>query len=152
MSLATDSILIAAIKSDDDIMERIGNRIYSTAIPLPDEDADNVPTPYIIVSFDGLNNDQTTKDDPYESGTDIVNVSVEIVAGSRPELAKLAMDVRSVIHSYFLNEYTQVEGYNFSSDAVNYDQFKPCYWQVLRYQCDVTEQKKWEQLKDRISD
>ncbi|MBR7125988.1 MAG: hypothetical protein IKC86_05225, partial [Prevotella sp.] len=70
-SLATDSIFIAAIRSDADIMQEIGGRIYSTAIPLPDEDADNVPVPYIIVTFDGLTNDQTTKDS-LEANTDTV--------------------------------------------------------------------------------
>ena len=43
MSLATDSIFIAAIQSNPALVERIGGRLYGQAIPLPDEDADNVP-------------------------------------------------------------------------------------------------------------
>jgi hypothetical protein len=27
--------------------------------------------------------------------------------------------------------------YRFSADGVQYDPDKPCYWQVLRYACDV---------------
>ena len=65
MSLATDSIFIAAIQSNTELMEALGyeapeeeyegrpGRLYGTAIPLPDEDADNTPVPYIIVTFDG---------------------------------------------------------------------------------------------------
>ena len=65
MSLATDSIFIAAISDSSKIMDEIGGRLYSTAIPLPDEETDNVDVPYIIVTFDGLTNDQTKKDDPF---------------------------------------------------------------------------------------
>ena len=74
MSLATDSIFIAAIQSNPALVERIGGRLYGTAIPLPDEDADNVPVPYVIVTFDGLNNDADTKDCSYESDYDRVNI------------------------------------------------------------------------------
>ena len=42
MGLATDSIFIAALSASEDIMEAVGGRIYGTAIPLPDEDAENV--------------------------------------------------------------------------------------------------------------
>ena len=69
MSLATDSIFITALQSNTDLLEALGYveatetsegapaRLYCTAIPLPDEDANNVPVPYIIVTFDGLTND-----------------------------------------------------------------------------------------------
>ena len=68
MSLATDSIFVTALQSISDLLEKLteyidddGNiqydetpRLYGTAIGLPDEDADNVPVPYVIVTFDGL--------------------------------------------------------------------------------------------------
>ena len=73
MGLSTDSIFIAALSASDDIMEAVGGRIYDTAIPLPDEEAENTPVPYIIVTFDSLQNDQTTKDDRYESEYDKVD-------------------------------------------------------------------------------
>ena len=73
MSLATDSIFITALQSNSELLEALGYdpetgepaRLYCTAIPLPDEDADNVQVPYAIVTFDGLTNDQGTKDDRY---------------------------------------------------------------------------------------
>lgn len=136
-SLATDKIFIAAIKANAQLMTQIGGRLYPTAIPLPDEDVDNVPVPYVIVTFDGLTNDAATKDDPYESDNDVVNIGIEITAKNRAALAALVSAVRSAIHSYMLEQATDIEDYQFSAEAVQYDQFKPCYWQTLRYQCDV---------------
>ena len=119
-------------------MAQIGGRLYPTAIPLPDESVDNVPAPYVIVTFDGLTNDAATKDDPYESDNDVVNIGIVITAKNRAALAALASAVRSTIHSYMLEQTTDIEDYQFSAEAVQYDQFKPCFWQTLRYQCDVT--------------
>lgn len=142
MSLATDSIFIAAIKASQNIMSQIGGRLYSTSIPLPDEDVDNVPVPYVIVTFDGLNNEQTTKDDPFESEDDKVNIGIEVCAKNRAELSLLAKRIRSQVHSYMVsmlqNENPAITDYVMSADAVQYDSMKPCYWQTLRYVCDVT--------------
>ena len=138
MGLSTDSIFITALRASQELTQAVGGRIYGTAIPLPDEDADNVPPPYLIVTFDGLTNDAATKDDPYESDNDQVNIGIEITAKNRSALAALASAVRSTIHSYMLEQTTDIEDYQFSAEAVQYDQYKPCYWQTLRYQCDVT--------------
>lgn len=138
MSLATDSIFVSAISSNSELMQGIGGRLYSTAIPLPDEDLDNVPVPFVIVTFDGLTNDQSSKDDPYESDNDSVNISVELVAATREKLADLAEDIRSTIYNYMMaQDGFEIEDYQFSADAVQYDALKPCYWQTLHYQCDV---------------
>lgn len=142
MSLATDSIFVAALRGNSDLMDRIGSRLYSTAIPLPDEDADNVPVPYIIVTFDGLNNEQTTKDDPFESDEDSVNISILCAAANRESLAELMQEIRTTVYEYMLEQRRigvyLVDDYTLSADAVQYDSFKPCYWQTLRYVCDVT--------------
>ena len=137
MSLATDSIFIAAIQSNPALVERIGGRLYGTAIPLPDEDADNVPVPYIIVTFDGLNNQNQTKDDVYESNYDTVNIGVEVTGETINDLHELTQAVRDTILSYFRKNETAVSDYTFSADAIQYDSLKPCYWQTLRYQCEV---------------
>ena len=142
MSLATDSIFVAALRGNSDLMDRIGSRLYSTAIPLPDEDADNVPVPYIIVTFDGLNNEQTTKDNPFESDEDSVNISILCAAANRESLAELMQEIRTTVYEYMLEQRRIgvyiVDDYTLSADAVQYDSFKPCYWQTLRYVCDVT--------------
>lgn len=137
MSLATDSIFIAAIQSNPALVERIGGRLYGTAIPLPDEDADNVPVPYVIVTFNGLNNQNQTKDDVYESNYDTVNIGVEVTGKTIDDLHELTQELRDTILSYFRENKTAVSDYTFSADAIQYDSLKPCYWQTLRYQCEV---------------
>lgn len=153
MGLATDSIFVVALQSNAELMEIIGGaavsqqqtqqedeaqpRLYGTAIPMPDEDAENVSVPYIIVTFDGLNNDQDTKDEPYESNDDRVNIGVEVTAKTLEGLHDLTQMVRNTILSYFRENVTSVYDYTMSADAIQYDSMKPCYWQVLRYQCEV---------------
>lgn len=138
MSLHTDSIFIAAIKADDTLMGTIGNRLYGTAIPMPDEDADNTPVPYIIVTFDGLVNDQDTKDNPYEGELDNVTIGVEIVAQTLSALHQLSQQVRRAIYSYFnTNEDTGILDYQFSAGVIQYDSLKPCYWHTFSYRCSV---------------
>jgi len=141
VGLSTDSIFIAALTSSAEVMQTIDGRLYSTAIPMPDEDAENVPVPYIIVSFNGLNNEGTTKDDPFEGDTDVVQIGVEVAAVNREQLAELTQLVRSTIHEYLTedvdDERQTIDDYQFSAEAIQYDSLKPCYWQTLRYQCDV---------------
>ena len=137
MSLATDSIFIAAIQSNTALIDRIGGRLYGTAIPLPDEDADNVPVPYVIVTFNGLNNQNQTKDDVYEGIYDTVNIGLEVTGETIDDLHELTQAVRDTILSYFRENETAIIEYTFSADAIQYDSLKPCYWQTLRYQCEV---------------
>lgn len=145
MSLQTDIIFVKALRANADLMAQLAaGDVYNTAIALPDEDLDNAPLPYAIVTFDGLNNDIDTKDDPFESDSDSVNISIEIAAKTRNELGQLAEAIRRQVHQYFINADPTDEDadliphdYQFSAQAVNYDQMKPCYWQVLSYQCDT---------------
>ena len=145
MSLQTDIIFVKALRANADLMAQLAaGDVYNTAIALPDEDLDNAPLPYAIVTFDGLTNDIDTKDDPFESDSDSVNISIEIAAKTRNELGQLAEAIRRQVHQYFINadptdeDYELVPtDYQFSAQAVNYDSMKPCYWQVLSYQCDT---------------
>ena len=145
MSLQTDIIFVKALRANADLMKQLAaGDVYNTAIALPDEDLDNAPLPYVIVSFDGLTNDVETKDDPYEGDSDNVTISIEIAAKTRTELGQLAEAVRHQVHQYFLDadptddDFDMVPlDYQFSAQQVNYDQMKPCYWQVLSYQCDT---------------
>ena len=141
MGLETDSIFIAALTSSQEVMQTIDGRLYSTAIPMPDEDAENVPVPYIIVTFNGLNNEGTTKDDPFEGDTDVVQIGVEMTAVNREQLAELTQLVRSTIHDYMTEDVDDarqtIDDNQLSAEAEQYDSLKPCYWQTIRYQCDV---------------
>ena len=137
MGLSTDSIFIYALSASEDIMQAVDGRLYGTAIPLPDEEADNVPVPYIIVTFNGLNNVDETKDDMYESDYDSVNIGIEVIGKTLGHLHDLTEMVRDVIHQSFVNNETPVEGYQFSAQPIIFDSEKPGYWQVLNYQCEV---------------
>jgi hypothetical protein len=90
-----------------------------------------------------LTNGVETKDDPVEVDTDNVQIGIEIAARTRIELGKIADRIRKAVHSYFINASEGDEDfdlvpadYTFSAQAVNYDPLKPCYWQILNYQCD----------------
>ena len=150
MSLATDSIFITALQSNQELMERIGYvaptseedqgqpaRLYGTSIPLPDEDVDNVPAPYLIVVFDSLTNDQETKDDCYESNYDKVDITVIVVGRTLNELHELTQMARDTILSYMRTTTTPIKDYTFTAGQIVYNADKPCYWQELNYQCDV---------------
>ena len=150
MSLATDSIFITALQSNQELMERIGYvaptseedqgqpaRLYGTSIPLPDEDVDNVPAPYLIVVIDSLTNDQETKDDCYESNYDKVDITVIVVGRTLNELHELTQMARDTILSYMRTTTTPIKDYTFTAGQIVYNADKPCYWQELNYQCDV---------------
>ena len=145
MSLQTDIIFVKALLADEELMAKLAaGDVYNTSIALPDKDLDNAPLPFVIVSFDGLTNDVETKDDPYEGDSDAVTISIEVAARTRTELGQLTEAVRRQVHQYFVDDDPTDEDadliphdYQFSAQAVNYDSLKPCYWQVLTYQCDT---------------
>ena len=153
MSLLTDTIFVKALRNNVGLIGRLpAGDVYNTSIALPDEDIDNAPLPYIIVSYDNMANDQSTKDG-FEGDTDSVNISIEVAAKTRPELAEIAEAVRSTVRMFFTmaREYPDVEidgmteddydlvplDYQLTAQGVQYDSMKPCYWQVLNYQCDT---------------
>jgi hypothetical protein len=169
MSLQTDRVFIYALNNNSELTELLGAkeaqgqkpavkpRIFTTAIPrsyYPNVDAfvepvDNCPLPYLIVTFDGLTNDSETKDDTYDGGEDRVQISVEIAAEAREDVAEIAELVRSTMND-FVHDYEPPQseteedlsplipsGWNFSAQAVQYDMNKPCYWQALVYACDT---------------
>ena len=144
MSLQTDIIFVAAIKSDDALIQQLAARdVYNTSIAMPDEDLDNADVPYVIVAQGEGVNDGTTKDD-YEGDTDSVNITIEVAARTRAELGTLADRIRKAVRRYFraseegdeLHDMVPLD-YQFSFKPVTYDPLKPCWWMELNYQCDV---------------
>ena len=144
MSLQTDIIFVAAIKSDTELLRQLAiGDVYNTAIAMPDEDADNAPVPYVIVAEGKVVNDGTTKDD-YEGDTDSVNITITVAARNRKELVVLTNRVRKAVRRYFMNATEEDDyfdmvplDYQFSANDVVYDPLKPCHWRELNYQCDV---------------
>ena len=147
MSLQTDIIFVKALRSRTALIEQMAaGDVYNTAIALPDEDADNAPLPYIIVSFDGLNTQDATKDTTFDALTDMVTIGVTIAAETRPKLAELAIMVRNTISDYFREQAQVTDGedydlipnaYTVQAHPVVYDSLKPCFWQQLIFQCDT---------------
>ena len=145
MSLITDKVFYNALRSNASLMEQVGGRIESTSIPVPDDKLLNEPVPYIIITFDGLQNEGYTKDNSYEGMTDKVKVSVEVAAQTRDELGDITQAIRDAVIAYFedvedhaWDDYDYVpNSYTFSASPVAYDSMKPCYYQTLTYDCDT---------------
>lgn len=146
MSLITDKVFYNALRSNAALMAQVGGRIESTSIPVPDEDLLNEPVPYIIITFDGLQNEGFTKDNDFEGILDRVQVSIEVAAESRDVLGQIMTDIRQTIIEYFeddeghaWDDYQYIpQNYTFSASAIGYDGDKPCYYQTLTYNCDTT--------------
>ena len=147
MSLQTDIIFVRALRENQELMAQLpAGDVYNTAIALPEPEAENAPLPYIIVSYDGMTNDQTTKDS-FEGDTDTVTIGIEVAASTRKELFDLTQAVRATVLAFFEQLPEDDEDfaeapldYQLSATAVNYADLKPCYWQRLSYQCDVNAQ------------
>lgn len=140
MGLDTHEIFFRILSGNAELMELTHGNIYSIAIPEPVENIDSSLVPWVIITFDGLNNDETTKDDPFESSTDAVQIGIEVAANSPDELTRLSQLVRDIIHDEFLQEHSAFYGipdYRFSAGAMQYDDITPCYFQKLNYSCSV---------------
>ena len=145
MSLITDKVFYNALRSNSEVMALVSGRIESTSIPVPDEEFMNEPVPYIIITFDSLQNEGFTKDNNFEGNTDKVQVSIEVAAQSRDELGQIMTDIRQTVIDYFedddghaWDDYDYVpQNYTFTASAVGYDSDKPCYYQTLTYNCDT---------------
>ena len=143
MSLQTDRVFFDALKANTTFMAAISNRLYNTAIPLPDNKAANVPAPYVIISFDGFSNDESTKDSD-EGATDNVSVGIMIVAATREKLAELVDAIRTTIESYMENvectdpDFSEVPAdYHLSGSQISYDPDKNARYIQLTYACSV---------------
>ena len=136
--LELDEIFYNALKADSQIVSDTGGRIFSTCVEVPPTDADNTPLPYIIIMDEGLQNDQGTKDDVWESEYDRVQASVQISAISPKEVKRLTRLCRKAIAAYIATmtgekPYLQA----LTTDGTAWDWTKPCYYKTLQYQCDV---------------
>ena len=146
MSLITDKVFYNALRSNAALMGMVGGRIESTSIPVPDEQLNNEPVPYIIITFDGLQNEGFTKDNSYEGDTDKVQVSIDVAAQTRDELGDIMQAIRETVVAYFeddeghaWDDYQYIPiNYTLTASAFGYDSMKPCYYQTLTYDCNTT--------------
>ena len=136
-----DEIIYDAICADAELMEAIGNRVVSTCFEIPPTDEDNTPLPNIIITFDGFQNLEDTKDDLWEGSDDRVQVGVDVAANSPDEVKQIVRKVRKAVEQYIGTLYTQGEDIpelvSLTSDGLAWDWMKPCYYQRLTYQCII---------------
>lgn len=134
-----DEILYNAVTADTSLMTVTSGRIKSTCFEVSPEEQDNTPLPYIIVSDDGLTNDQTTKDNTWESSEDRVQASVEVGAKSPKQVKQLIRQVRKAVYRYVSTMKEEDVPYllNVQTSGVAWDWTKPCYFSSVSYQCIV---------------
>lgn len=147
MGLLTDIAFAKALRSNAELLEELpAGDVYNVAIALPDRDVANAPVPYVIVGYEGMTNDETTKDNDFEGETDNATVTITVAAPTREKLGSLAVAIRQTVRAYFLEHYGDTteeehaeipEDVTFSAGGVSYDPDKPCFWQVLNYQCQT---------------
>lgn len=136
-----DEIIYDAIKADDTLMEAIGGRVVSTCFEIPPTEEDNTPVPNIIITDEGFQNQQATKDNVWEAMEDMVQVGVDIAAASPGEVNSLVRMVRRAVESHIETMYIggdSIPDLNaLTSDGIAWDWMKPCYFTKLTYQCTV---------------
>lgn len=124
---------------ENPVKEAVKGRIFPTAIAVPEEQLENEPVPYIVITYDGMQSNTFTKDGT-EGHFDTVQIGIEAAAADRWELARLMQLIRHHVRRYF--ESTDDEGddeipidYDLTAGPVAWDELKPCYFQTLRYNC-----------------
>jgi hypothetical protein len=141
--LQLDLILFNAITSDSELMEIIGGRVKSTCFEVSPDEKDNTQLPYIVIRDLGKQPSQQTKDDGWMPSQWQVDAGIEIGAESPNEVDVIAMKVMKAVDNhiralagqgsdipYLQNGFPQTKG-------IEWDWTKPCYWDVVSYQCDI---------------
>ena len=141
MVIELDKLFYDALQADETLMAAVGGRIVSTCFEVGPDEKDNTPLPCIIVTDDGLTNNQQTKDNVWEPGEDRVQASVEVDGTSPKQVKRLIRMVRKAINNYITTLYTQGEDIpnlqSVQTNGVAWDWMKPCYHSTVSYQCDV---------------
>ena len=136
-----DEIIYDAIQADEALMTAIDGRVVSTCFEVSPDETDNTPLPNIIVTDDGFQNQDTTKDSVWEGEDDEVQVTVDIAAKSPNEVKDLVRMVRRAVSRYIIGMYSNHEVVpeldKLSSDGLQWDWMRPCYYQKLTYNCSI---------------
>lgn len=145
-----DELIYDAICADETLMSMIayttpqgetGYAIKSTCFEVPPTELDNTPVPYIIVHDGGFTNQQTTKDNVWEAAEDQVLTIVEVAANDPDGVKKIVSRIRGVVEQYMNALYNYGEDIpeliSLTSEGIDWDWLKPCYFQRLNYQCVI---------------
>lgn len=138
MAKDLDEIIKLALDADQGIQTVIDGRLFSTCVEVPPMQDDNTPVPYLIITDDPYNNDQSTKDNVWEGNTDKVQASVIISANSPEEVRALRRKVRKAIRDYVVANGTgDLYLVSSSNEGIAWDWTKPCYYDILHYTCEI---------------
>ena len=141
MAIELDEIFFNALMADAELVLAVGGRIESTCFEVAPDETDNTKLPNIIITDDGLTNQPSTKDMEWESDEDRVQASVDVAAEDPKQVKQLVRMVRKAIANYMATlDPTKDEIpclQSVQTTGVAWDWMKPCYHDVIIYQCDV---------------
>ena len=141
--LRLDKLLFDAITTDAELMQAVGSRVKSTCFEVSPEEQDNTPLPYIVIRDFGKQPAQTTKDDEWMPSQWRVDAGVEVGASSPNEVDALVMKAMKAIANHISTLASQGEEIPYLNEGfpqtqgVDWDWTKPCYLDLLQYQCDI---------------
>ena len=131
-TIVADIAIVQALRSET-VETLVEHRIFNTMRPEYDEQEDKIP--YIIVTYEGMTNDNHTKDS-IEGDEDVERVNVLIVAQDRVQLANIINEARKAIREYLGGDAFDTNGiadYSVSATPVMGDWTVPCTYQSLNY-------------------
>ena len=139
--IALDEILYKAIVADSELMQTVGGRVKDVRFEVGDDGRDNVPLPYIVIIDAGSQEQPETKDVEWDPTDEHVQAAIEVSAKSPGEVRELIRKCRKAVARYVLamDEQDQPDLTGMSRDGVDRDDWKPCYFDVLRYQCTLVD-------------
>lgn len=141
--LKLDELIFNAIEADDDLMEVVGSRVESTCFEVSPDEKDNTPLPYIVIRDEGRRPSNESKDDDWMPSRWQVGAAIEVGAKDPESVTDIVMMAMKAVNNYIIALYekgeyipTLQEGFP-QTDGVQWDWTKPCYWDLVHYQCDV---------------
>lgn len=131
--IVADIAVMHSLNRSDALTTLVENRIFNTMRPEYDEQEDKIP--YIVVTYEGMTNDNDNKDS-IEGDEDVERVNVLIVAQDRVQLSNIVNAARTAIRDYLGGDAFDTYGiadYSVSASAVLGDWTVPCVYQSLNY-------------------
>ena len=133
-TIVADIAIKKELQQSKTIETLVEHRIFNTMRPEYDEQEDKIP--YIVVTYEGMTNDNDTKDS-IEGDEDVERVNALIVAQDRVQLSNIINEARKAIREYLsggdsCDDYG-IEYYKVTATPVMGDWTVPCTYQSLNY-------------------
>ena len=131
--IVADIAIVQALQRSETIETLVEHRIFNTMRPEYDEQEDKIP--YIVVTYEGMTNDNDNKDS-IEGDEDVERVNVLIVAQDSVQLSNIINEARTAIRDYLGGDAFDTYGiadYSVSASVILGDWTVPCVYQSLNY-------------------